>query len=158
MKTLWLKFLEWFLAWSVRHRTSSLPQHLRTGIEGETAAFFHLQRLGYVVVEHRWQRKEIKGDLDLVAWKGETLCFVEVKTRTARDAFPAEEMVDHEKRTSLRRMARAYLRRFPEAQRPQTRFDILAVYLLPQGHREFELFENAFGWSEHDQGRWGDRW
>ena len=45
---------------------------------------------------------------------GSRLCFVEVKTRSGRDAMPAESAVDRDKQEMLRRMARAYLRGFPE--------------------------------------------
>lgn len=135
-----------------------LPTHLRTGITGETAAYFHLRRHGYVVVARRWKVAGIPGDLDLVAWQGPVLCVVEVKTRTARDAIPAHAVVDEEKRQTLRRLARQYLRRLPGEIEPVLRFDILAVYLLPGRKREFEHFEGAFGWSEREAwDRWGDR-
>lgn len=133
------------------------PQHLRIGLEGEEAAYFHLRRNGYSVVARRWTVKGHPGDLDLVAWKDVQLCFFEVKTRTARDEFPAEGMVDKEKRATLRRLARAYLRHLPGETPPPVRFDILSVYLLPDGRQEFEHFENAFGWSEAQGGLWGDR-
>jgi len=47
----------------------------------------------------------------------------------------------------LRRMARAYLRGFPQKLRPEihARFDVVSVYLLPTG-AEFDLYQGAFGW------------
>jgi putative endonuclease len=55
--------------------------------------------------------------------------------------------VDRQKQDMLRKMARAYLRGFPEKLRSQVpvRFDVLSVYLLPTGV-EFELYRGAFGW------------
>ncbi|HET7102712.1 MAG TPA: YraN family protein, partial [Terracidiphilus sp.] len=64
-----------------RGRTSDLPEHLITGLNGEDAAFFHLRRKGYVVVARRWSSGDVPGDLDLIAWQGPMLCFIEVKTR-----------------------------------------------------------------------------
>jgi putative endonuclease len=82
------------------------------------------------------------------------LCFVEVKTRTARDVSAAEIAVDWHKRNTLRKLARRYVRQLPEPAAPSVRFDILSVYLVPGEKKEFVHFEAAFGWSE---GREPDR-
>ena len=139
------------LAWAARQRGQSegLPAHLVTGIDGETAAFFHLRRKGYTVVARRWSTGELPGDVDLVAWQGPMLCFVEVKTRTARDASPAEIAVDSHKRNTLRRLARQYVRQLP-LESPPVRFDVLSVYLVPGKKKEFQHFEGAFGGSERE--------
>jgi putative endonuclease len=96
------------LSWMARRRgrTSTLPAHLVTGIAGEEAAYFYLRRKGYIVVARRWSPGHQPGDIDLIAWQGQLLCIVEVKTRTARDFAPAEIAVDDHKRTMLRRLAR----------------------------------------------------
>jgi putative endonuclease len=124
------------------------PAHLATGIEGETAAFFYLRRKGYTVVARRWSSGFQRGDLDLIAWQGPLLCFVEVKTRTAHDMAAAEVAVDSQKRTTLRKLARHYIRQLPMKASPPVRFDILSVYLIPHKEKEFVHFEGAFGWSE----------
>ena len=127
------------------------PAHLLTGIEGEDAVFFYLRRKNYVVVARRWACGERPGDIDLVAWDGPMLSFVEVKTRKARDSTPAESAVDRQKRTVLRRLARQYVRQLPQPA-PPVRFDVISVYLVPGQPREFVHFENAFGWSEDSAG------
>jgi putative endonuclease len=132
-----------------RHeRTGSVHAHLLTGIDGETAAFFYLRRKGYIVVARRWSAGEVPGDIDLIAWQGPMLCFVEVKTRTAHDASPAEIAVDSHKRNTLRRLARRYVRQLPQETAPPVRFDVLSVYLVPGEEKEFQHFEGSFGWSE----------
>jgi putative endonuclease len=136
-----------------RGRKPALPAHLLTGIEGEDAAWFHLRRRDYVVVARRWSAGNVPGDIDLIAWQGELLCFVEVKTRTAHDLTPAESAVDGHKRNVLRRLARRYIRELPLPAAPQVRFDVVSVYLVPGEKREFVHFENAFGWSE-GRGDW----
>src|SRR5579875_3671599 len=114
------------------HRTGrrAKPAHLLTGERGEALAFFHLRALGYTVVARRWVSARLRGDLDLVAWDGDTLVIFEVKTRTARDLAPAEAAVDAAKIKMLRRMALAYRRRLPEPWRDLVplRFDVLSVY------------------------------
>jgi putative endonuclease len=131
-------------------RRGGLPAHLATGIDGETAAFFHLRRKGYTVVARRWSAGDVPGDIDLIAWQGPMLCFVEVKTRTAHDNSPAEIAVDSHKRYTLRRLARRYVRGLPQEAAPPVRFDVLSVYLVPGEKKEFQHFEGAFGWNERE--------
>jgi putative endonuclease len=123
------------------------PAHLVTGERGEREALFHLRKMGYTVVARRWKSAKVWGDVDLIGWDGGWLCFVEVKTRSGRDGMTAESAVDEEKQTMLRRMARAYLRGFPEKLRGDVpvRFDVVSVYLLPSGV-EFDVYRGAFGW------------
>ena len=132
-------------------RRAALPKHLQTGLAGEDAAFFFLREAGFTVIARKWQSGRAPGDLDLVAWEGEELCFVEVKTRSGRAVATAEAAVDGHKRMSLRRLAGYYLRQLPDG--TPTRFDILSIYRRPdQAARrpEFELFRGAFGWTERE--------
>ena len=134
-----------------RRGRAKVAAHLATGMEGEDAAFFFLRRKGYVVVARRWSSGDRPGDVDLIAWHGLVLCFVEVKTRTAQDMTPAEAAVDRHKRYTLRTLATRYLRQLPQAERPPVRFDVISVYLVPGQEREFIHFENAFGWEERPE-------
>lgn len=131
-----------------RRGPQELPEHLLSGISGEDAAFFELMRKGYTVVARRWSAGALAGDVDLIAWQGDLLCIIEVKTRTAHDIAPAEAAVDSNKRRILRKLARAYTRQLPRAEFPPVRFDVMSVYLLPGGKPEIVHFENAFGWEE----------
>jgi putative endonuclease len=117
-------------------------------LRGEREALFHLRKHGYTVVARRWKTPKLRGDVDLIGWEGEWLCFVEVKTRTERDMAPAESAVDGDKQDMLRRLARAYVRGFPEGLRREVpvRFDVVSVYLQPSG-TEFEVYRGAFGWA-----------
>ena len=120
--------------------------HLEIGLRGEREALFELRREGYTIVARRWKTPKLRGDVDLIGWERDQLCFVEVKTRARRDRMtPAETAVDREKQTMLRRMAGAYLRGFPADKRNGVviRFDVVAVYLEGK-QTEFELFRNAF--------------
>jgi putative endonuclease len=143
-----LRVLEGFVhvtgSLAVRVRRQS-PHHLELGRRGEEAAFFYLRRQGYTVVARGWRSGKALGDLDLVAWDGATLCFVEVKTRSSRDVASAESAVDPHKMQMLRRLARLYLLALSE-EPAQIRFDVLSIYFLPQKEAEFELFRAAFAW------------
>jgi putative endonuclease len=125
------------------------PQHLLTGEQGEDHAFFHLRSLGYTIVARRWVSARVKGDLDLVGWDGDTLVIFEVKTRTARDLYPAEFAVNQAKQKQLRRLAAAWLAQLPARHRGRVpvRFDVISVYLVTQ-EPEFEQIPDAFPYRE----------
>ena len=147
VERLWIDAQERMLGRLERLRVSSIAPHLGTGLRGERAALFELRRRGVVVVARRWTSAKLRGDVDLIGWDGETLCFYEVKTRTRRDLTPAESAVDDLKRDMVRGLARAYLRTFPESERDTiaVRFDVVSVYALGV-KTEFEVFQGAFGW------------
>ena len=94
------------------------------------------------MVARNYRSPRRRGEIDLIGWDGEVLCFIEVKTRTSHVVKPAEAAVDHEKRRELAGMARAYLRRLPEV---PWRFDVVTVYYEPPpASARIELFKNAF--------------
>jgi putative endonuclease len=122
-------------------RKDSMPQHLHTGRSGEEAAYFYLREKGYVMVARNYRSPRSRSELDLVGWDGETLCFIEVKTRSTRGLLPAEAAVDAEKQYDLSRVAREFLRKVKG--NPPVRFDIVSIY-LESGEPEIELFRDAF--------------
>jgi putative endonuclease len=133
-----LHTLDTLTAWLPGVRTE--PEHLKTGRRGEEAAYFYLQRVGYTIVARNWRGSGRRGEIDIVAWDGGTLCFVEVKTRGHRGLVPAEAAVDMAKRDELAGMARLYRRRI-RSDTPH-RFDVVNVYLGPP--MEIELLKDAF--------------
>jgi putative endonuclease len=136
------------LARVLPHRAMA-PDHLRTGSRGEEAAYFHLRRLGYVMIARNYRSPRSRSELDMVGWDGDTLCFVEVKTRTTRDVKPAEAAVDLEKQRDLIRVAREFLRRIKGS--PAIRFDIVSVYFDPGREPQIELFKSAFHADREDR-------
>jgi putative endonuclease len=127
-------------------RAPSHAPHLALGQRGEEAAFFYLRRKGYVITARTWRSHRYAGDIDLIGWDGDCLCFIEVKTRTTRDVASAEAAVDERKRKTLRKMARHYMRQLPTP--AAVRFDVLAIYFEAGKEADFILFRSAFGWSE----------
>lgn len=123
------------------------PNHLRIGRRGEEDAYFYLRQRGYVIIARNYRTARHHGEIDLIAWDKDVLCFIEVKTRTTRDVKPAEAAVDRKKRHDLKIMIRDYLRSLPQKQfseAPRWRFDVLTVYYDQSfAHPTFELFQNA---------------
>ncbi len=83
------------------------------------------------------------GELDIVAYDGEVLVFVEVKTRTSEDVARAEAGVDRRKRRALARAARAY-RRWLHLDSAPYRFDLLTVVFGDAASPEITLIQGAF--------------
>ncbi len=120
-----------------------IPEHQRTGRRGEEEVYFYLRRLGYVMVARNFRSPRRRGEIDLIGWDGDVLCFIEVKTRTSHDVKPAEAAVDRDKQRDLAAVARDYLRHAPPS--CQWRFDVVTVYHERQASQpQIELFKNAF--------------
>ncbi len=119
------------------------PMHQRTGRRGEEAAYFYLRRLGYVMVARNFRSPRRRGEIDIIGWDKDVLCFIEVKTRTTRDVKPAEAAVDSDKQRGLAAVANEYLRQVAPSCR--WRFDVVTVYYERQSSQPLiELFRNAF--------------
>jgi len=95
---------------------------------GEDLAHRYLRRHGCTVVARNYRTPSGSGEIDIVAWEGETLVFVEVKTRGSAEFGAPERAVDEEKQDRLRRAARDYARR-AEVAWEKTRFDIVGIIL-----------------------------
>src|SRR3954468_19697129 len=101
------------------------------GRRGEDLAAEHLERLGFQVLARNHRTRF--GELDLVAYDGETLVFAEVKTRRSGARDPWENLHDP-KRPKGRRLATPCLTE--GAGRPygaHLRFDGIAVLLDARG-------------------------
>lgn len=98
------------------------------GAAGESRAARWLTDMrGFRIVARNWRNpRDRREEIDLVAWDGPALVFVEVKTRAAGALVPGYHAVDRRKKRVLLRAARAYLIRLPE--RPGTiRLDVVEV-------------------------------
>jgi putative endonuclease len=109
---------------------------------GEDLAHRYLRGHGCTVVARNYRTMSGSGEIDLVAWQGETLVFVEVKTRATSEFGEPERAVDSEKEDRLRRAARDYARRASVDWR-KTRFDIVTVVLGKP--TRVEWLRDAFG-------------
>jgi len=117
--------------------------HLLTGRRGEEEAYFYLRNLGYVMVARNWRSARRRGEIDLIGWDKDVLCFVEVKTRAARALVAGEAAVDSDKQRELSGMARDYLRRVQPM--PAVRCDVLSIYVEAGGGvGDMTLFKDAF--------------
>ncbi len=110
---------------------------LALGRRGEDLAHRFLRRQGYTIVARNYRLAEGDGEADLIAWEGETLVIVEVKSRRGADYGPPERAIGEEKREHLRRLARVYARK-TNTQWERVRCDLVTVVFTPSP--KLELF------------------
>lgn len=117
---------------------------LGLGRSGEALACRQLERSGYLIAARNWRCG--LGEIDIVARRGDTVVFVEVRTRRRTDRFgtPAES-VDARKQSRLRRVAQAYLRQARLADDTPVRFDVFDIrWDPPAGEPQIRHIPNAF--------------
>ena len=91
----------------------------------------------------------LTGELDIVAWDGPTLCFIEVKTRRVAGPTPVTpgEAVTPAKQSQIARLALAYAARHELLDDVPLRFDVVTVLLAPGDDgavRRADLYRGAF--------------
>ena len=124
------------------------------GRRGEILAAEYLVRNGYrlvvanflVPVGRNSRGLQVTGEIDLIALDGETLCFIEVKTRRSDDFAPVIANVDARKQRQITRTAKVYRRIF-NIRDIKHRFDVVTVLLPKHAEAEIELVKGF--WNEN---------
>jgi putative endonuclease len=124
---------------------------IELGKLGEAYAAAYLEQRGYRLVAANFtlpvgrnlRGAVVNNEIDLIAYDGETLCFIEVKTRASDWFAPPQVNVDLRKRRQVARAARAYRRMF-ELENEAYRFDVVTVVLPEDSTPKIELIKNYF--------------
>ncbi len=117
-------------------------RRLRLGESGEAIAARALRRAGYTILAERYTCPV--GELDLVAKDGDTVVFVEVKTRSSADRYPPGEAVHIRKQRKVARVAEYFLASANVGAVP-CRFDVVAITVPEEGgHPRVEVIKDAF--------------
>lgn len=117
----------------------------RQGQAGERLAKELLLREGYRIVTAN--ARFPVGEIDLIAWDGQTLCFIEVRLRSSDYFGGAAESVTAAKRARFLRAVEWYLaraQRKPEATAEAIRFDVVAITHEPGTLPKIDLIRRAF--------------
>ena len=122
------------------HRRYWSPE-MALGARGEDLAMRFLQRQKFVISARNYRPRNGKGEVDLIAWDGVTLVFVEVKTRSSDQTGSPERAVHPEKQRNLVRAAQSYTRSAGLAW-DVVRFDVVSVVVSDPP--QIEHFQNAF--------------
>jgi len=111
----------------------------RLGIKGEEVAVGFLKKKGYKIVSRNF--KSSVGEMDIVAEDGDTLVFVEVKTRTDDSFGHPFEAVTRRKQEKLRKVALSYLKHC--RREAASRFDVLSIETNGDSYK-IEHIKDAF--------------
>ncbi len=114
-----------------------------TGQKGEALAAAHLQQRGYHIVCTNWRCT--RGEIDIIARDGETLVFVEVRTRHADSTAEAFESVNTRKQSRMQNAVHLYLTE-QGLEDAGWRIDVIAVAIPRYGKPLIEQVEDALDW------------
>jgi putative endonuclease len=133
------------------HAPNDIAPHFGLGRRGEALAAEHLERCGYRIVAANFsipigrntRGVTVNAEIDLVAYDGPTLCFIEVKTRASDEFAPPQVNVDLRKQRQIARAARGYRRMLGLMGAPY-RYDVVTVVLSGNlaGDPRVELLKN----------------
>ena len=123
------------------------------GTLGESYAAAYLDQLGFRLVAANFtlpvgrnlRGAVINAEIDLIAYDGDTLCFIEVKTRSSDWFAPPEVNVDLRKRRQITRAARVYRQMLGIEKEPH-RYDVVTVIMNDNSTPQIELLRNF--WTE----------
>jgi putative endonuclease len=115
-------------------------ERLELGKEGEDLACAKVEGLGYQCIARNFRCS--LGELDLIAKDGETLVFIEIKTRKGRSLDYAKEAVHARKQRQMSKVALAYMKK-NKCEDAKARFDVVVIHQKGP-EREIEVIRNAF--------------
>src|SRR5579872_6331864 len=116
------------------------------GVRGETYAYWYLRCAGYVFIARNFSPRAAKGEIDLIGYDGETLAFIEVRTRTVRegDLSGLQELsVTTDKQRLVVRTAQRFLGERHVKECP-CRFDVVAIDNYEGEPPKLRLHKDAF--------------
>jgi putative endonuclease len=117
-----------------------MAQHNETGKRGEELAGQHLRQKGYTILAVNWRAG--RSEVDMIAHIGNTLVFVEVKTRNTEFFGLPESFVTEKKQQQLSRAAEMYCTKHTNGEM-EVRYDIVAV-IINKEEEKILHFEDAF--------------
>src|SRR2546423_7130519 len=141
-------------------------EHFELGARGEALAIDHLERLGYRIVAANFSLPIgrntrdviVNAEIDVVAYDGPTLCFVEVKTRATDDFALPQANADLRKRRQVARAARGYRRMMGLTAAP-FRYDVVSVVAKPdEANPRIELLKGFWTDEQMLKTRWHDQY
>jgi putative endonuclease len=138
-----------------------IARHLSLGERGERLAADHLIKNGFrmiaanfrVPVGRNSKGVQVTGEIDLIALEGDTLCFIEVKTRRSDEFTPVITNVDLRKQRQITRTAKVYRRIFGIRDMDH-RFDVVTVLLQKHAPTIIELKRGFWNENKFRKRRW----
>lgn len=114
--------------------------NIQLGKAGEAAAVGFLEKNGYRILERNYKSK--LGEIDIIALDKDTVCFIEVKTRTSNAFGSPSEAVSRLKQRHIAKVALAFLKAHTLLHK-KARFDVISI-LRSDETAKIDLIKNAF--------------
>lgn len=111
------------------------------GDKGERIACKELKKKGYKILEKNYRIK--LGEIDIIAQDGDTLVFVEVKTRSSDEYGTPAEAVDKHKQKRIRQVAASFLLKH-KYKDTECRFDVVCINMQHANKITTEIMQNVF--------------
>ena len=108
-----------------RERRALSPE-AALGRRGEDLAHRYLRNAGFMVVARNYRPNEGEAEVDIIARDGDTVVFVEVKSRTSADFGAPDRAIGGDKQKNIVRAARSYATRAGITW-SQVRFDTISI-------------------------------
>ena len=131
------------------------------GLLGESYAAAYIEQLGYRLVAANFtlpvgrnrRGAIINAEIDLIAYDGDTLCFIEVKSRSSDSFAPPQVNVDLRKRRQITRAARVYRQMLGIKDQPH-RYDVVTIILADDSSPQIDLLRNYWTDESVRKKRW----
>lgn len=117
-----------------------MANHNITGKDGEALARLYLSQKGFVILHTNWRYSHY--EIDIIASRGDTLHFVEVKTRRSQQYGYPEESITSKKMESLMNGAEAFLAENPHWKKIQ--YDVVSINLYKHRAPEYFFIEDVY--------------
>jgi putative endonuclease len=123
------------------HQKVTILSPHELGKLGEETAQRYLRKKKFRVVETGFRL--FRGEIDLIAYEGKTLVFIEVKTRGQGSLGLPEESVNTLKQRQIRKIAEGYLA-VNNIEDVECRFDVISLVFDENGNYSLTHYKDAF--------------
>ena len=142
-------------------KRSVIPATSDTGQRGELLAARFLESIGYrlvlsnfkVSIGRNSRGAAVTGEIDIIALEGQTLCFIEVKTRVSAEFAPPTAAITTRKQRQITRAARVYRRIFGLTDMPY-RYDVVSVLLPRNAEPQINVTRDFWTESQFRKRKW----
>ncbi len=151
------------LSLNFKDKHSDVPDTRRVGEAGEKLAARLLLKNGYRLVLANFKTPigrnrrgvSVTGEIDLIAFDEDTLCFIEVKTRSSDEFAAPVAAVDARKQRQITRTARMYRKIF-RLEAIKFRYDVVSIVLKREAKPKIEIFKGFWSEDKFKKRNWRD--
>ena len=145
----------------LQHTDSDTSNTSRVGIQGERISHDFLVRKGLRLVCANFKTPVgrnrrgaiVTGEIDVIAYEGDVLCFIEIKTRTSEEFSSAVSAVNLRKQRQIIRTAKRYRKLF-HLNDIRFRYDAMGIVLNGKRAPKIEYFRGYFNEARFNRSRW----